>query len=267
MRYAMPASSNFIQQMFGLDDQVAVVIGGTGVLGGALCDGLAQAGARIAVAGRSEERGHERVKAIEAFGGEATFLPVDADQRLSVQALLDATITAFGQIDMLVDCAGSNSAIPYEQIPDDQWHKIVDGSLLTTHLGCQIFAPYMVTQPHGGSILNIGSVTAHLPLSRVFAYSAAKAAVVNLSKNLAREYATKNVRVNVLCPGFFPAEQNRKILDQERVDNIMRGTPMKRFGEPHELVAAAILLLSRHGGSFITGEDLYVDGGFTAMRF
>jgi len=263
----MPASSSFLHRLFGLDDQVAVVIGGTGVLGGALCEGLAQAGARVVVAGRSEERGHERVKAIEALDGEATFLPVTADQRLSVQALLDSTIAAFGQVDMLINCAGTNSAIPYDQIPDDQWHKVVDGSLLTTHLGCQIFAPYMATQKLGGSILNIGSVTSHLPLSRVFAYSAAKAAVVNLTKNLAREFARKNVRVNVLCPGFFPAEQNRKILDQERVENIMHGTPMQRFGEPQELIGAAILLLSRAAGSFITGEDLYVDGGFTSMRF
>ncbi|MCU0880614.1 MAG: SDR family oxidoreductase, partial [Pirellulaceae bacterium] len=125
----------------------------------------------------------------------------------------------------------------------------------------------MAAQASGGSILNIGSVTAHLPLSRVFAYSAAKAAVVNLTQNLAREFAPQNVRVNVLCPGFFPAEQNRKILDKERVDNIMRGTPMARFGEPDELVGAALLLLSRRAGSFITGEDIYVDGGFTSMRF
>jgi NAD(P)-dependent dehydrogenase (short-subunit alcohol dehydrogenase family) len=90
---------------------------------------------------------------------------------------------------------------------------------------------------------------------------------VSLTKNLAREYAKRNVRINVLCPGFFPAEQNRKILDKERVENIMRGTPMQRFGEPHELVGAALLLLSRRAGSFMTGEDLYVDGGFTSMRF
>src|SRR5262245_22102472 len=163
----MTASSRFLSQLFGLDDQVAVVIGGTGVLGGALAEGLAQAGARVVVAGRSEERGHERVKVIEALGGQATFLPVTADQRLSVQALLDASITAYGQVDMLVNCAGTNSAVPYEQIPDDQWHKVVDGRLLTTHLGCQIFAPYMAAQSQGGSILNVGSVTSHLPLSRV----------------------------------------------------------------------------------------------------
>jgi len=116
-------------------------------------------------------------------------------------------------------------------------------------------------------VLNIGSVTAHLPLSRVFAYSASKAAVENLTKNLARGYATQNVRFNTLCPGFFPAEQNRKILDKERVDNIIGQTPMARFGEPEELVGASILLLSQAAGSFVTGATVYVDGGFTAMRF
>jgi NAD(P)-dependent dehydrogenase (short-subunit alcohol dehydrogenase family) len=106
-----------------------------------------------------------------------------------------------------------------------------------------------------------------LPLSKVFAYSASKAAVVNLTQNLAREFAAQKVRINVLCPGFFPAEQNRKILQPERVEHIMRGTPMNRFGEPEELIGCALLLLSRNAGSFITGADYYVDGGFTAMRF
>jgi NAD(P)-dependent dehydrogenase (short-subunit alcohol dehydrogenase family) len=260
-------SAEYLQQLFGLENQVAVVIGATGVLGGALAEGIAQAGAKVVVAGRSAERGSQRVETIEARGGTAVFQAVDADQRASVQALLDATLQQFGQVDILVNCAGTNSAVPYAQITDEQWQGVINSQLTATHLGCQIFAPYMAAQASGGSILNIGSVTAHLPLSRVFAYSAAKAAVVNLTQNLAREFAPQGVRVNVLCPGFFPAEQNRKILDQERVDNIMRGTPMARFGEPEELVGAALLLLSRRAGSFITGEDIYVDGGFTSMRF
>ncbi|MDX1943984.1 MAG: SDR family oxidoreductase [Pirellulaceae bacterium] len=263
----MSTPSEFLTEMFGLSGQVAVVIGGTGVLGGALAEGIAQAGATTVVAGRSQERGQARVKTIESRGGRGAFLAVEADQRASVQALLEATLAQFGQCDILVNCAGTNSAIPYAQITDEQWHSVIDSQLTATHLGCQIFAPYMAAQAGGGSILNIGSVTSHLPLSRVFAYSAAKAAVVNLTQNLAREFAPRNVRVNVLCPGFFPAEQNRKILDAERVAGIMRGTPMARFGEPEELVGAALLLLSRRAGSFITGEDLYVDGGFTSMRF
>ena len=177
------------------------------------------------------------------------------------------TLVWRGKADILVNCAGVNSATPYADITPEDWHRVVDGNLTATHMACQVFAPAMARQIDGGSILNIGSVTAHLPLSRVFAYAAAKAAVVNLTKNLAREYAPHKVRVNVLCPGFFPAEQNRKILDKERVDHIVKGTPMARFGEPQELIGAALLLLSRRAGSYLTGADLYVDGGFTSCRF
>jgi len=261
-------SVDFIKGLFGLDGQTAVVIGGTGVLGGAISEGLARAGAYVVVAGRSEQRGHGCVEIIRGSGGEAGFLPVDVYSRESVEKLLDTALGQCGHIDMLVNCAGVNSAIPYEEIADEEFKRIVDGNLTSTHLGCQVFAPQMAKQDVGGSILNIGSVTAHLPLSRVFAYSAAKAAVVNLTKNLAREYATKGVRINVLCPGFFPAEQNKEILKTGgREEKIMSQTPMARYGNPDELVGAAILLLSRAAGSFITGADLYVDGGFTAMRF
>jgi NAD(P)-dependent dehydrogenase (short-subunit alcohol dehydrogenase family) len=103
-----------------------------------------------------------------------------------------------------------------------------------------------------------------LPLSRVFAYAASKAGVLNLSRNIANDFGTTGVRVNVICPGFFPAEQNRKLLDKDRIDAIMRGTPMKRFGEPDELVGALLLLVSPKAGSFITGTSVNVDGGFTA---
>lgn len=259
--------SDFLRDLFGMHNQVAVVVGATGVLGGTLAEGIAQAGAHVIVAGRDEARGNTRVEAIQAAGGTAEFLSVTADERTSVEKLLADTLARHGKVDMLVNCAGANSATPYFEIKDEDWQRVVESNLTTTHLGCQVFANHMRTQNDGGSILNIGSVTAHLPLSRVFAYSAAKAAVVNLTKNLAREFATQKVRVNVLCPGFFPAEQNRKILDTERVDHIMRQTPIQRFGEPQELVGPALLLLSRKAGSFITGEDLYCDGGFTSMRF
>ena len=131
---------------------------------------------------------------------------------------------------------------------------------------CQVFGKHMIDLG-GGAIVNIGSVTSHLPLSRVFAYSASKAGVLNLTRNVAQEFAPHGVRVNCICPGFFPAEQNRKVLTKERVDSIMAGTPMQRFGEPEELIGAMLVLLSRNAGSYITGSTFYVDGGFTAMRF
>ena len=259
-------ASAFLDKLFGQSGQVAVVIGGTGVLGGALAQGLAGAGAHVVVAGRSVERGSQRVEAIQQEDGAASFLPVDISSRSSIEALLAKTLETQGRVDMLINGAGVNSASSYFEVKDEDWDWVIDSNLKAVHWGCQIFGEQMANSG-GGSILNIASVTSHRPLSRVFAYSASKAAVVNLTQNVARELAPRNVRVNALCPGFFPAEQNRKILTPERTASIMSQTPMNRYGEPQELVGAALLLLSRRAGSFITGASYYVDGGFTAMRF
>lgn len=258
-------ANGYLENLFGLSGRTAVVVGGTGVLGGALAEGLARAGAFVVVAGRGADRGAARIDAIRAAGGDGTFVSVDAVDRESVAALLEATLHATGRADILVNSAGVNSAVPYFDISDDDFAKVLDTNLKSTHLGCQVFGRHMA-EHGGGSILNIGSVSADKPLSRVFAYSASKAAVVNYTKNVARELAPRGVRVNVLCPGFFPAEQNRKILSPERTASIMGQTPMNRFGEPEELIGAALLLCAPVAGSFITGTDLYVDGGFTGMR-
>jgi NAD(P)-dependent dehydrogenase (short-subunit alcohol dehydrogenase family) len=258
-------AGSYLEELFGLGGQVAVVIGGTGVLGGALAEGLARAGASVVVAGRDADRGEARAGAIREAGGVASFLPVDVMSRDSIEELCGLVTKAHGRVDMLVNGAGVNNAGAYFELADEDWDRVFDSNLKAVHWGCQIFGERMV-EAGGGAILNIASVTAHLPLSRVFAYSASKAAVVNLTQNVARELAPLGVRVNALCPGFFPAEQNRQILDPQRVEKIMAQTPMGRFGEPHELVGTAILLLSRRAGSFITGATYYVDGGFTAMR-
>ncbi|MEX0977987.1 MAG: SDR family oxidoreductase [Pirellulales bacterium] len=258
--------NEYLEKLFGLTGQVAVVIGGTGVLGGALAEGIAQAGAKIVVAGGHAKRGQARAESIKKLGGEAIYLPVNVQKRASIEALLAGTIENLGRVDMLVNCAGVNSASAYLDVTDDDWQRVIDVNLRGTHWGCQIFGAHMVASG-GGSILNIGSVTSDKPLSRVFAYSASKAAVVNLTQNVARELAPHHVRVNAICPGFFPAEQNRAILDETRTAHIMAQTPLARFGEPDELVGAALLLLSKKAGSFITGAAYYVDGGFTAMRF
>ena len=258
-------SADFLQSLFGLDGQVAVVIGGTGVLCGAMAQGLAQAGATVVVAGRDPMKGANRVGEIESHGGKATFLPVDVMDRGSIESLLADVLNRYGRVDMLVNGAGVNSASAYLDAKDEDWDRVITSNLKAVHWGCQIFGKLMA-EGEGGAILNVASVSAHLPLSRVFAYSASKAAVVNLTQNVAREFAPHGIRVNALSPGFFPAEQNRKILDPARVEKILAGTPMARFGEPDELVGATILLLSRKAGRFITGATYYVDGGFTAMR-
>ena len=132
-------------------------------------------------------------------------------------------------------------------------------------LACQVFGKAMVDAGKGGSIINISSASSGPPLSKVFTYAVAKAGVNQITQFLARELAPNGIRVNAILPGFFPAEQNRKLLTDERVASIMGHTPMNRFGESSELVGAAVYLASREASSFVTGSILRVDGGFTAM--
>jgi len=250
-------------ELFSLTGKVAVVIGGTGVLCGEMASGLAAAGATVALVGRDAAKAKARLDRITADGGRAAFFACDATSKAGLQQLLAEVLAQFGRVDILVNGAGINSPTPFFDIPEEEFDRILTVNLKGVLLACQVFGRHLVAQG-SGSIINLGSASGLTPLSRVFTYSASKAAVHNLSKNLAREWAAAGVRVNILVPGFFPAEQNRKVLNPERVAQILGKTPMKRFGEPHELVGATVLLASE-AGSFITGTELVVDGGFAAM--
>jgi NAD(P)-dependent dehydrogenase (short-subunit alcohol dehydrogenase family) len=247
--------------------EVGVVIGGAGELGGALAAGLGRAGAHIVVADTGEDACQARVKKLTAVGVKASYCPVNITERDSIKNLLTESLKITGKVDMLVNCAGINAGTPFLEVDPVLWDKIFAVNLKGMMEVCQVFIGSMLKNPEGGSILNIGSVNSDRPLSRVFAYAASKAGVINLTQNIAQEFATKKIRVNSICPGFFPAEQNRKLLDSERVDNIMRGTPMRRYGTPDELIGAALLLLSKKAGSYMTGSAIYVDGGFTCSWF
>jgi NAD(P)-dependent dehydrogenase (short-subunit alcohol dehydrogenase family) len=259
-------SSKYLESLFGLSGKTAVVIGGAGVLGGALCEGLAKAGAHVIVADLTEEGCKARVAALEEVGGSASFCTVNVTQRESIEELLTKSLKQKSRIDILVNSAGVNAGTDFLDATDADWDRIMTINLRAVFQACQIFGKHMI-EMGGGSIVNIGSVTSHLPLSRVFAYATSKAGVLNLSRNIAHDFGTKGVRVNVICPGFFPAEQNRKVLTPERVDSIMRHTPMKRFGDPEELIGALLLLVSPKAGQFITGTHVNVDGGFTGAWF
>ena len=250
-------------ELFSLQDRVAVVIGGTGTLCGEMAAGLAAAGAIAVLVGRDALKAQVRIDQITLAGGRAIFLPCDTTAKTELQKLLDDVLARFGRVDILVNGAGVNSPTPFFEITEEDVDRILKVNFKGLVLSCQVFGKHMVAQGRG-SIINIGSASGLTPLSRVFTYSASKAAVHNLSKNLAREWAAAGVRVNILVPGFFPAEQNRKVLNPERIAAIMGRTPMKRFGEPHELIGATLLLAS-DAGSFITGAELVVDGGFDAM--
>lgn len=258
-------TEEYLKSYFGLEGKVAVVIGGTGELCGAMAEGLAGAGAEVVLVGRSLEKAEARLAKIAAAGGKAWFHSAEATSKAEVQGLLDAVLKRSGRVDIVVNGAGINSATPFFDITEEEFDRIMRVNVKGVFLGCQVFGKYLVERGQGGSIINLGSMSAIVPLSRVFTYSASKGAVHNLTLNLAREWATAKVRVNLVVPGFFPAEQNRKILSPERVASILGHTPAKRFGEARELIGATLLLASDAAGSFITGEELIVDGGYHAM--
>ncbi|QDT63921.1 SDR family oxidoreductase [Calycomorphotria hydatis] len=266
-----------MMNLFDLSDDVAVVVGGTGALGGAMAEALASAGARVAIMGRNAERGGQRVSTIESAGGTAMFQAADALDPDSVRAGRDAILEKYGKVTVLVNAAGGNrpdATLPpgadFCKLPIEAWQDVFDlnlvgGSLLPS----QIFGEAMVSAG-SGSIINIASMSGMIPLSRVVAYSAAKAAVLNLTQFLSREWATQGVRVNAISPGFFPADQNRALLFNEdgsyteRGGQIIGHTPMARFGKAEELAGAVIWLAASRASSFVTGQNIVVDGGFSS---
>jgi NAD(P)-dependent dehydrogenase (short-subunit alcohol dehydrogenase family) len=264
--------------MFELRGEVAVVVGGTGVLGGAMARALGEAGAAIAVLGRDEERGRRRVEELEGCGVRAVFVRVDVLDRGSLESARECVLRELGSPTVLVNAAGGNrpeaTIGPGEdfcRLPLEAWRSVFDLNLVGgVLLPCQVFGEVMVRAGRG-SIINIASMAGMTPLSRVPAYSAAKAAVLNLTQWLAREWAHCGVRVNAISPGFFPAEQNRRLLYDEHGNYTERGraiishTPMRRFGEAGELGGAVVWLASSRASGFVTGQNIVVDGGFSSM--
>jgi NAD(P)-dependent dehydrogenase (short-subunit alcohol dehydrogenase family) len=253
---------------FRLDGRVAVVIGGTGVLCGNIAETLARAGAHTVIVGRDESKADAVLERMRANGSAGSFVACDTTSREQLRSLVEGVVATHGRVDVLINGAGVNAATPFLDVPDDELERIVTTNQLAVFRACQEFGRYFVARASAGgvgaSVINIGSASGLTPLSRVFTYSMTKAAVHNLTKNLAREWGPLAIRCNVLVPGFFPAEQNRKILSPDRVASILGHTPMARFGEVDELGGAALLLAS-DAGRFITGTELVVDGGFSAM--
>ena len=239
--------------LFDLTGVTAAVIGGTGVLGGAMAVALGAAGAKVAVLGRNEQRGGERARIIEESGGTAVFQAVDSLDLDSLRQARDIVNEKLGPPTVLVNAAGGNhpdATLPpgsdFCQLPLEAWQTVFDLNLAGgVLLPSQVFGETMLAEQQG-SIINIASMAGMLPLSRVVAYSAAKSAVINLTQFLAREWAQRGIRVNAISPGFFPAKQNMKLLFNddgsytERGDQIIGHTPMARFGNAEELAGVVV---------------------------
>ncbi|MBH8573859.1 SDR family oxidoreductase [Nostocaceae cyanobacterium CENA369] len=268
-----------LDKLFSLKDQVAVVTGGSGVLGGAMARGLALAGARVVVLGRNEARAGAVVADISANGGESMAVVADVSDRSQLEIAKSAILNRWGQIDILVNSAGGN--IPaatiapdatFFEMPHAAFEQVVSLNLVGTLLPSQVFAQAMVERNHPhGCIVNISSMSAIRAISRVVGYSAAKAGIDNFTRWLAVELAQKygaGLRVNAIAPGFFIGEQNRDLLLNTDGSLTVRGqkiidhTPAGRFGEPDELLSTLIWLCSS-GSSFVNGVVVPVDGGFS----
>lgn len=256
---------SYLESIFSLEGQVAVIIGGTGHLCGSMGVALARAGAEVILVGRNPESAIEKLAAIDDFGGKSWFYQADVSNRKDIEKLLAHVIERSGKVDILVNGAGVGSNTPFLEITDEEYTQLVDINFSSIFRACQIFGEYFIHSVERNSIINVGSMAGMMPISGLNGYSAAKAAVHNLSKNLAREWAEHDIRVNTLVPGFFPAGQASRQGDESRALEILRHTPMSRFGNPGELTGATLLLASNNAGSFITGTEVVVDGGFSSM--
>ncbi|MDO8662380.1 MAG: SDR family oxidoreductase [Candidatus Omnitrophota bacterium] len=256
--------SEYISGLFGLEGKTAAVIGAGGYLCSEMSKAFSKAGARVAVIDKNLENAKKVSEAIRAFGGDSIALDIDVTQKGSHEKALETVLKKFKTIDILVNGAGINAPTKFFEISLQEWEGIIAVCLTGTMLGCQVFGGQMVKE-NKGSIINVSSASAGPPLSKAFTYSVAKSGVKNLTQNLAREWAPYNVRVNALCPGFFPTEWSKNnFIDVHREKAILEHTPMKRYGRPEELVGA-VLWLSSESASFVTGAEIKVDGGFSCM--
>ncbi len=251
--------------IFDLQGKVAVVIGGGGVLAGAMAEALASVGCNVAILDLSEENAQRRATGIEGYGVQALSFACDVTNKADLIGICDQVIAKLGSVDVLINAAGINSGTPVLELEEKEWDLIMDVNLKGMLLASQVFGEAMIKAGKGGSIINLSSASSTVPLSKVFTYSISKHGVNGMTRFLAREWAPHNVRVNAIAPGFFPAEQNRKLLTAEREAQIMGHTPMKRYGEAEELGGTTIWLASGKASGFVTGALIRVDGGFMAM--
>jgi NAD(P)-dependent dehydrogenase (short-subunit alcohol dehydrogenase family) len=246
-----------------LDGHSAVVLGGTSGIGRALCLGLGRAGADVAAAGRRADLVEQAADEIERLGRRSLRVTADVTDRGSLERLLDAVVSVFGKVDILINCAGKIARGPTIDFDEAVWTDILDTNLTGTLRSCQVFGRHMIERGYG-RIVNVASLTSSVAFHEVAAYGASKAGVVALTRSLAVEWGARGVCINAVAPGVFRTSLNESLLNETaRGRELLMRTPAGRFGQVEELVGAAVFLASE-AASFVNGQVLVVDGGFLA---
>ena len=273
-------NKEYVQGLFGLQDKIAVVTGGGGILCGAMSKGLAKAGAKVMVLDLLEAAAQKVAEEVRKDGGQAFAFQADALDKKSLERVCEEVVKKFGRVDILINGAGGNKPqattspdLPFFDLPQDAFRWVFDLNFTCTLLASQVFGKVMAKQKDG-IVLNVSSMNYFRPLTRVPAYSAAKAAVSNFTQWLAVHFSqnySPKIRVNAIAPGFFLTEQNRFLLTEKetgsltaRGKSIIDHTPMNRFGDPEDLVGAVLWLLSP-ASQFVHGAVIAIDGGFSAF--
>lgn len=270
---------DYISKLFNIENKVAILTGGGGILAGEMARGFLQAGVKVVLLDINENNLNKKVDSLKDTGGEIIGLKCNVLEEESLKNVNQIILEKFGRLDILVNAAGGNmpgATIGLDQtifdLQMDQFRKVTDLNLNGTVLPTLVFGKTM-TQQKSGSVINISSMATFSAITRVVGYSAAKAAVDNFTKWMAVELASKfgsGIRVNAIAPGFLLTEQNRTLLTNEdgsltdRGKTIMNITPFKRFGEPEELVGA-VLWLASDAAKFVTGTIIPIDGGFSSF--
>ncbi len=251
--------------LFDLSNNTAVIMGGSSTLGSAMALALSKYGAKIALVGRNADSLTAIKTKIKNTGGSAEFFLTDVTSQEQINQCASEIVSWSGSVDILINSIGTNSSTSFWELEMEEFDYIMNINLKTVILACQTFGRIMMSGGKGGSIVNISSVSSGPPLSKVFAYSASKAALNNVTQYLAREFAPHDIRVNAVIPGFFLAVQNNKILTPERKKAIIEHTPLNRFGVPEDLQGVILWLASEKASSFVTGSLIHVDGGFSSV--